>query len=169
MKDLKEKLVIPTVIFRTPIHTNRIFDIQGMLLAFGKYRETPYLSDWEKSRLKQLAATEKWIEFGGEIKSGLWRKDGQCCAPQSFIENNYQGHQVSLVQVQYDRKAAGCIGVFCDILGEPEIGQQIREWVEQNGEWMDIEELVTSKNLDVETAIYNPIIIKNTECGTFLK
>ena len=128
MKDLKEKLVIPTVIFRTPIHINRIFDIQGMLLAFGKYRETPYLSDWEKSRLKQLAATEKWIEFGGEIKSGLWRKDGQCCAPLSFIENNYQ-----------------------------------------NGEWMDIEELVTSKNLDVETAIYNPIIIKNTECGTFLK
>lgn len=168
MKDLKETIVIPTVIFRTPIHTNRIFDIQGMLLAFGKYRETPHLSDWEKDRLKQLAATEKWIEFGGEIKSGLWRKDGQCCSPQPFIENNYQGHQVSLVPVQYNRKAAGCIGIFCDILGEPNIGQQIREWVEQNGEWMDIEELVTSKNLDVETAIYNPVIIKNTECGLFL-
>jgi hypothetical protein len=149
MKDLITKVTIPTVIFRTPIHTNKIFDIQGMLLSFGKYRESPDLSDWEKNRLKQLAATEKWIESGGEIKYGLWRKDGQCCAPETFIEANYQGQEVALVPVEYDRFAAGCIGIFWDILGEPNIGEQIREWVEQNSEWMTIEDFVSTK-VDVQ-------------------
>lgn len=167
MKDLREMIVIPTVIFRTPIHTNKIYDIQGMLLAFGKYRETPYLTEWEKSRLKQLAATEKWIEFGGEIKSGLWKKDGQCCTPQSFIESNCQGQEVALVPVQYDRKALGCIGIFCDILCEPNIGLQIRERVEQNGEWMDIGEFVSDNKLGVQSDFSNPIKIKNTEYGIF--
>lgn len=149
MKDLITKVTIPTVIFRTPIHTNKIYDIQGMLLALGKYRESPDLSDWEKNRLKQLAATEKWIELGGEIKDGLWRKDGQFCAPEPFIEANYHGQEVALVPVEYDRFAAGCIGIFWDILGEPNIGEQIREWVEQNSEWMTIEDFVSTK-VDVQ-------------------
>ena len=148
MKDLKEKMVIPTVIFRHPIRTSQDYDIQGLLLAFGKYRESDNLTDWENTRLKQLASTEKWIESGGTIDDGLWVKDGTECFLYDndilkFIKANCNDNQVSLVNVEYDTEAEGCDGIWCDILGEPNDGRKIREWVEQNGEWMDIEEFVS--------------------------
>jgi len=146
------KVMIPTIIFRDPIHTNQGYEIQGMLLAFGKYRESPFLSDWETSRLKQLASTEEWIATGGEIEGGVWVKDGQCRSPKSFIEANYKGHLVSLVPVEYDRYAAGCLGVWADILAEPNTGQIIRDWVDKNGTWHDIEYLLSEK-VDVQNDI----------------
>ena len=155
MKDLKEKMVIPTVIFRNPIQTNQDYYIQGLLLAFGKYRESDDLTDWEKTRLKQLASTGKWIESGGTIDDGLWVKDGTECFLYNidilkFIETNCHDNQVSLVKVEYDTEAEGCIGIWCDILGEPNIGQEIREWVGKNGAWLDIEEFVSHKKVDVK-------------------
>ena len=158
MKYLKEKMVIPTVIFRNPIQTNQDYDIQGLLLAFGKYRESDNLTDWENTRLKQLASTGKWIESGGTIDDGLWVKDGTECFIYNidtlkFIEGNCNDNQVSLVNVEYDTEAEGCIGIWCDILGEPNIGQQIREWVEQNGEWMTIENFVSHKKVDVGNSL----------------
>ena len=66
-----------------------------------------------------------------------------------FIEDNCHDIQVSLLNVEYDMQAEGCCGVWCDILGEPNVGRKIREWVEQNGEWMDIEEFVLHKKVDV--------------------
>ena len=158
MKDLIKRVVIPTVIFRHPIRTSQDYDIQGLLLAFGKYRESDDLTDWEKTRLKQLASTGKWIESGGTIDDGLWVKDGTDCFIYNidtlkFIEGNCNDNQVSLVNVEYDTEAEGCIGIWCDILGEPNIGQQIREWVEQNGEWMDIEEFVSHKKVDVGNSL----------------
>ena len=148
MKDLIKKIVIPTVIFRNPIRTNQDYDIQGFFLAFGKYRESDNLTDWEKTRLKQLASTGKWVESGGTIDDGLWVKDGTECFLYDndilkFIKAHCKDNQVSLVNVEYDTEAEGCDGIWCDILGEPNDGRKIREWVEQNGEWMDIEEFVS--------------------------
>ena len=93
-------------------------------------------------------------ESGGTIDDGLWVKDGTECFIYNsdtlkFIEGNCNDNQVSLVNVEYDTEAEGCIGIWCDILGEPNIGQQIREWVEQNGEWMTIENFVSHKKVDV--------------------
>lgn len=158
MKYLKEKMVIPTVIFRNPIQTNQDYDIQGLLLAFGKYRESDDLTDWEKTRLKQLASTGKWIKTGGMMDDGLWIKDGSECFPYNidilkFIEGNCHDNQVSLLNVEYDTEAEGCIGKWCDILGEPNIGQAIRDWVEQNGEWMDIGDFVSHKKVDVQNSL----------------
>jgi len=155
MKDLIKKIVIPTVIFRNPIRTNQDYDIQGFFLAFGKYRESENLTDWEQTRLKQLASTGKWVESGGTMDDGLWVKDGTECFPYNidilkFIEANCNDNQVSLVNVEYDTEAEGCVGIWCDILGEPNDGRKIREWVEQNGEWMDIEEFVLHKKVDVQ-------------------
>lgn len=145
---------IPTVIFRNPIPTGEGYHIQGLLLAYGKYREAPGLTDSEKGRLMQLAATGEWLANGGTMEDGVWMKDGEaCCYDQketlSFIQNHYKGHQVSLVPVEYDREAAGCCGLFCDVLGAPAIGKEIRDWVSLNGVWYQIEYFV-SLGLDVQ-------------------
>ena len=154
MKDLIKKVVIPTVIFRNPIQTNQDYDIQGLLLAFGEYRESENLTDWEQTRLKQLASTGKWVESGGTMDDGLWVKDGTECFLYNidilkFIKAHCKDNQVSLVNVEYDTEAEGCVGIWCDILGEPNDGRKIREWVEQNGKWMDIEEFVSHIKVDV--------------------
>ncbi len=146
-------ITIPTVIFRNPIPTGEGYDIQGLLLAFGKHREAPGLTDSEKTRLMQLAATGEWLASGGEMEEGVWMKDGEVCSYDqkdtlSFIQNHYKSHQVSLVPVEYDREAAGCCGLFCDVLGAPAIGKQIRDWVDLNGTWYKIEYFV-SDSLDV--------------------
>lgn len=147
-------VTIPTVIFRAPIPTGEGYDIQGLLLAYGKYREAPGLTDSEKTRLMQLAATGEWLAEGGAMEDGVWMKDGEaCCYDQtdtlSFIREHYKGHQVSLVPVEYDREAAGCCGMFCDILGSPDIGKEIRDWVSLNGVWYQIEYFVSGK-VDVQ-------------------
>ena len=147
-------ITIPTVIFRNPIPTGQGYDIQGLLLAFGKYREAPGLTDSEKTRLMQLAATGEWLAAGGTMEDGVWMKDGETRCPDrkdtlSFIESHYKGHQVSLVNVVYDPKAEGCCGLFCDVLGAPTIGKQIRDWVDLNGVWYQIEYFV-SLGLDVQ-------------------
>ena len=105
MKDLIKKVVIPTVIFRHPIQTNQDYDIQGLLLAFGKYRESENLTDWEKTRLIQLASTGKWVESGGTMDDGLWVKNGTECFLYNidilkFINANCNDNQVSLVNVE---------------------------------------------------------------------
>lgn len=146
-------VTIPTVIFRNPIPAGGLYDIQGLLLAFGKHREAPGLTDSEKFRLMQLAATGEWLAEGGAMEDGVWMKDDEaCCYDQmdtlSFIQNHYKGHQVSLVPVEYDREAAGCCGMFCDILGSPALGKEIRDWVSLNGVWYQIDYFV-SDVLDV--------------------
>lgn len=143
-------VTIPTVIFRNPIPTGEGYDIQGLLLAFGKYREAPGLTDSEKGRLMQLAATGEWLAEGGTMEDGVWMKDGETRCPDrkdtlSFIESHCQGHQVSLVPVEYDRGAAGCCGLFCDVLGSPAIGKEIRDGVEMEGAWYSIEYFVSNK------------------------
>ena len=155
---------IPTVIFRNPIPTGEGYDIQGLLLAFGKHREAPGLTDSEKTRLMQLAATGEWLASGGEMEEGVWLKDGEvCCYDQkdtlSFIQSHYKGHQVSLVPVEYDRDAWGCCGMFCDILGSPAIGKQIRDWVDLNGVWYQID-FFLSDELDVR--IHKMPVVKTT-------
>ena len=147
-------ITIPTVIFRNPIPTGEGYDIQGLLLAFGKYREAPGLTDSEKTRLMQLAATGEWLAAGGTMEDGVWEKDGEIRCPDqkdtlSFIREHYKGHQVSLVPVEYDREAWGCCGMFSDILGSPAIGKEIRERVEKDGAWYPIEVFV-SCGVDVE-------------------
>ena len=146
-------VTISTVIFRNPIPTGEGYDIQGLLLAFGKYREAPGLTEPEKVRLMQLAATGEWLAAGGTMEDGVWMKDGEVCSYDqtdtlSFIREHYKGHQVSLVNVVYDPKAEGCCGMFCDILGSPAIGKEIRDWVSLNGVWYQIEYFV-SDELDV--------------------
>lgn len=146
-------ITIPTVIFRNPIPVCGLYDIQGLLLSYGKYRESPCLTDDEKARLMQLAATGEWLASGGEMVDGVWMKDGEIRCPGQkgvlpFIQNHYKGHQVSLVPVEYDREAWGCCGLFYDILGAPDIGKQIRDWVSLNGTWYQIEYFV-SDSLDV--------------------
>lgn len=165
MKDLIKKVVIPTVIFRHPIQTNQDYDIQGLLLAFGKYRESENLTDWEKTRLIQLASTGKWVESGGTMDDGLWVKNGTECFLYNidilkFINANCNDNQVSLVNVEYDTEAEGRIGIWCDILGEPNIGQEIREWVEQNREWVDVEEFVSHKKVDVQNEHFDISVLK---------
>ena len=147
-------ITIPTVIFRAPIPTNEGYDVQGLLLAFGKYREVPDLTESEKTRLMQLAATEEWIASGGIMKDGIWFKDGEVSCPNQkdtlmFIQSHYKGHQVSLVNVIYDKKAVGCCGMFCYILGSPVIAKEIRDWVSLNGTWFQIEYFVSGK-VDVQ-------------------
>lgn len=147
------KINIPTIILRQPIPTHISYDIQGLLLFFGKYRESPYLTDWEKIRLKQLAATGEWLASGGEYIDGLWMKDGIDCYVEeepasSFIESHFTEHQVSLILAEYDTEWRGCCGMFNDILGNPDIGTEIRDWVEQHGKWTDIKDFV-SKRVDV--------------------
>jgi len=147
-------ITIPTVIFRNPIPTNDGYDIQGLLLAFGKYREAPGLTGPEKTRLMQLAATGEWLAEGGTMEDGVWMKDGEVRSYDqtdslSFIREHYKGHQVSLVPVEYDREAWGCCGLFCDVLGAPAIGKEIRDWVSLNGVWYRIEYFVSGK-VDVQ-------------------
>ena len=143
-------ITIPTVIFRNPIPVGGLYDIQGLLLAYGKYREAPSLTDFEKCLLMQLAATGEWLAEGGAMEDGVWMKDGEVRSYDqtdtlSFIQNHYKGHQVSLVPVEYDREAAGCCGMFCDILGSPDIGKEIRDGVETEGAWYSIEYFVSNK------------------------
>lgn len=147
-------VTIPTVIFRNPIPAGGLYDIQGLLLAFGKHREAPGLTEPERVRLMQLAATGEWLASGGEMEDGVWMRDGEVCSYDqkdtlSFIQNHNKGHQVSLVPVEYDREAWGCCGLFCDVLGAPAIGKQIRDWVDLNGVWYQIEYFV-SLGLDVQ-------------------
>ena len=147
-------ITIPTVIFRNPIPTGEGYDIQGLLLAYGKYREAPGLTDSEKGRLMQLAATGEWLAEGGTMEDGVWEKDGEIRCPDrkdtlSFIESHYKGHQVSLVNVVYDPKAEGCCGLFCDILGSPAIGKEIRDWVDLHGVWYQIDYFVSGE-VDVQ-------------------
>lgn len=146
-------ITIPTVIFRNPIPTGEGYDIQGLLLAFGKYREAPGLTESEKVRLMQFVTTGEWLASGGIMKDGVWFKDGvTCCLDQkdtlTFIQSHYKGHQVSLLNVVYDRDAWGCCGLFCDILGSPALGNEIRDWVDLHGVWYKIEYFV-SDQLDV--------------------
>lgn len=162
-------ITIPTVIFRTPIPTGQGYDIQGLLLAFGKYRETPSLTDSEKTRLMQLAASGEWLASGGEMVEGVWMKDGEVCSYDqkdtlSFIREHYKGHQVSLVPVEYDREAAGCCGLLYDILGDPDIGKEIRDQVEKDGTWYNIEFFV-SNNVDVRIAGKPAVKIKDKKDG----
>ncbi len=143
-------ITIPTVIFRNPIPTREGYDIQGLLLAYGKYREAPGLTGSEKTRLMQLAATGEWLAEGGTMEDGVWMKDGEVRSYDqtdtlSFIQNHYKGHQVSLVNVVYDPKAEGCCGMFCDILGSPALGKEIRDGVETEGAWYSIEYFVSNK------------------------
>lgn len=157
-------ITIPTVIFRNPIPVGGLYDIQGLLLSYGKYRESPCLTDDEKARLMQLAATGEWLASGGEMEDGVWMRDGEIRCPDqtdtlSFIESHYKGHQVSLVNVVYDRDAWGCCGMFCDILGSPALGEEIRDWVDLNGVWYQIEYFV-SLGLDVQ--IKKMPIVKTT-------
>ena len=145
---------IPTVIFRTPIPTNKGYEIQGLLLAFGEYREAPVLTESEKTRLMQLAATEEWIASEGQMEDGFWMRDGEIRCPDqydtlTFIQNNYKGHQVSLLNVVYNTKAEGCCGVLCDILGSTTIGKEIRDWVELHGTWYQIDYFLSGK-VDVQ-------------------
>ena len=145
---------IPTVIFRTPIPTNKGYDIQGLLLAYGEYRDAPSLTEAEKTRLMQLAATGKWLADGGTMEDGVWMRDGEILCPDqkgtlTFIQNHYKGHQVSLLNVVYDTKTEGCCGVLCDILGSPTIGKEIRDWVELHGTWYQIEYFL-SLEVDVQ-------------------
>ena len=145
---------IPTVIFRNPITTGEGYHIQGLLLAYGKYREAPGLTDSEKTRLMQLAATGEWLASGGEMEDGVWMRDGEVCSYDqkdtlSFIREHYKGQQVSLVNVVYDRDAWGCCGMFCDILGSPALGKEIRDWVELHGTWYQIDYFLSGK-LDVQ-------------------
>jgi len=159
-------ITIPTVIFRNPIPTGEGYDIQGLLLAFGKYREAPGLTVSEKDRLMQLAATEEWLAEGGTMEDGVWEKDGEIRCPDqtdtlSFIQSHYKGHQVSLVPVEYDREAAGCCGLFCDVLGAPAIGKQIRDWVDLNGAWFQIDYFVSGK-VDVEMKILKRVPVLKT-------
>ena len=157
-------ITIPTVIFRNPIPTGEGYDIQGLLLAYGKYREAPGLTGPEKTRLMQLAATEEWLAEGGAMEDGVWEKDGEIRCPDrkdtlSFIREHYQGHQVSLVPVEYDREAWGCCGLFCDVLGAPAIGKEIRDWVDLNGVWYQIEYFVSGK---VDVQIKKMPIVRTT-------
>ena len=143
-------ITISTVIFRNPIPTGEGYDIQGLLLAYGKYREAPGLTGPEKTRLMQLAATGEWLAAGGTMEDGVWEKDGEIRCPDqtdtlSFIESHYKGHQVSLVNVVYDPKAEGCCGLFSDILESPDIGKEIRDGVETEGAWYSIEYFVSNK------------------------
>ncbi len=143
-------ITIPTVIFRDPIPTSEGYDIQALLLAFGKYRESPCLTDDEKARLMQLAATGEWLASGGEMEDGLWMKDGEIRCPDqrgvlSFIRSHYKGHQVSLVNVVYDTEAVGCCGLFFDLLGPLAIGKEIRDWVDLHGVWYQIDYFVSGK------------------------
>ncbi len=143
-------ITIPTVIFRNPIPTGEGYDIQGLLLAYGKYREAPGLTDSEKGRLMQLAATGEWLAEGGAMEDGVWMRDGEVRSYDqkdslSFIREHYKGHQVSLVPVEYDREAWGCCGLFCDVLGAPALGKEIRDWVDLNGVWYQIEYFVSGK------------------------
>ena len=159
-------ITIPTVIFRNPIPAGGLYDIQGLLLAFGKYREAPGLTDSEKTRLMQLAATEEWLAEGGAMEDGVWMKDGEVCSYDqkdtlSFIQNHYKGHQVSLVPVEYDRKAWGCCGLFCDVLGAPAIGKEIRDWVDLHGVWYQIDYFVSGK-VDVEMKILKRVPVLKT-------
>lgn len=147
-------ITIPTVIFRNPIPTGQGYDIYGLLLAYGKHREAPSLTEPEKVRVMQLAATGEWLASGGEMEEGVWMKDGEMCSYDqkdtlSFIREHYKGHQVSLVNVVYDTKAMGCCGLLYDILGEPDIGKQIRDWVSLNGVWYQIDYFVSEK-VDVQ-------------------
>lgn len=160
------KVIIPTLIFRHPIQTDNNYWIEGMLLDYGKKRETPYLSEWETYRLKLLATTKEWRELGGEMLDGLWESGDidyhlkKKIVP-SFIEANYRGHQISLVSVQYDTEETYCRGVWDDILGNSEIGQRIRDWVEQNSEWMDIGDFV-SRKVGVRNDVIHVYVINNT-------
>ena len=145
------------MIFRTPIPTNEGYEIQGLLLAYGEYRDDPSLTESEKTRLMQLAATEVWIASGGQMGDGVWVKDGMTCCPDqndtlTFIHSHYKGHQVSLLNVVYDTKAEGCCGLLCDILGSPTIGKQIRDWVELHGTWYKIDYFL-SLRVDVQNKI----------------
>ena len=145
---------IPTVIFRNPIPTNEGYDIQGLLLKYGEYRESPSLTEAEKTRLMQLAATGEWLADGGTTEDGFWMGDGEIHCPNqnntlSFILSHYKGHQVSLLNVVYDTKAEGCCGLFCDILGSPTIGKEIRDWVELHGTWYQIDYFLSGK-VDVQ-------------------
>lgn len=145
---------IPTVIFRNPIPTNEGYEIQGLLLAFGEYREAPVITETEKTRLMQLAATEGWLADGGTMENGVWMRDGEIRCPDqndtlSFIQNHYKGHQVSLLNVVYNTKAEGCCGVLCDILGSTTIGKEIRDWVELHGTWYQIDYFL-SLEVDVQ-------------------
>ena len=156
---------IPTVIFRDPIPTNEGYDIQGLLLAFGKHREAPGLTEPEKTRLMQLATTGEWLAEGGTMEDGVWMKGGEVCSPDqkdtlSFIREHYKGQRVSLVLVGYDPKADGCCGLFCDILGDPDIGKEIRDWVDLNGVWYNIESFV-SNEVDVRISEKPLVRIKN--------
>ena len=151
-------ITIPTVIFRAPIPTGQGYDIQGLLLGFGKYREAPGLTGPEKTRLMQLAATGEWLSDGGTMEDGIWVKDGEIHCPDrkdtlSFIRSHYQGHWVSLGLVEYDREAAGCSGLLYDILGDPDIGKKIRDRVEKDGVWHPIEVFV-SRGVDVENRLF---------------
>ena len=155
---------IPTVIFRNPIPTGEGYDIQGLLLAFGKHREAPGHTEPERVRLMQLAATGEWLASGGEMEDGVWMRDGEVCSYDqkdtlSFIQNHYKGHQVSLVPVEYDREAAGCCGLFCDVLGAPAIGKEIRDWVDLHGVWYQIDYFVSG---EVDVQIKKMPIVRTT-------
>ncbi len=157
-------MTIPTVIFRNPIPTNEGYAIQGLLLAFGEYRESPSLTKREKTRLMQLAATEEWLEDGGTMEDGVWMRDGEIRCPDqkdtlSLIQSHYKGQQVSLLNVVYYTKAEGCCGLFCDILGSPTIGKQIRDWVELHGTWYQIDYFLSD---EVDVRIKKMPIVKTS-------
>ena len=91
-------------------------------------------------------------------------KDGEVCSYDqketlSFIESHYQGHQVSLVNVVYDRDAWGCCGMFCDILGSPALGKEIRDWVDLNGVWYQIDYFLSGQ-LDVRVSVKSSVKIE---------
>ena len=84
------------------------------------------------------------------MEDGLWMKGGEVCSPDqkdilSFIREHYKGQRVSLVLVSYDPKEDGCCGLFCDILGDTDIGKEIRDRVETNGAWYNIESFVSNE------------------------
>lgn len=88
------------------------------------------------------------------MEDGVWMKDGEVCSYDqkdtlSFIREHYKGHQVSLVNVVYDPKAEGCCGLFFDILGSPALGKEIRDWVDLNGVWYQVDYFVSGK-VDVQ-------------------
>lgn len=159
------RVVIPTIVFRTPIPTgNDEFKIQGLLL--DRRNRAPYLTKSEKLRLMYLSATRDWVKSGGVMDTGdydgYWKKDGIGCLIDDnyvfqFVEQHYKGSQVSLIPVEYGMEWMGCAGLNSDILANPDFGMEIRDWVEQNGEWIDIEKMVNAR---VDVQIENKPIVK---------
>lgn len=155
------RMIIPTIVFKYPICTgNDEYYINGYFLSDRDEDDALNLSDYEKLRLKYLAATEDWVKSGGKMDcnrdeyDGYWVKDGLGYLVDDddvtqFAEQHYRGREVALLRVEYDSFCPAVCGLDFDILGNYAVWCALCHWVNTNGEWMDIEKLVNDE-LDVQ-------------------